>query len=146
MAVEGAAEDHAVEHELDALVPLRHTELAQQHHVARGVGPRAVEAGRLVADVQQGDHPEVCRGGPDRVELRVHHGNARDGDRADQEGAAAAPAHAGELTDGGVDVVEVETGDGEQPVGVTLDRVGEPGVAGGDHLGRERPGRRGTGR
>ena len=42
VAVEGTAEDQAVEHQLHRLVPLRDTELPEQHHVAGRVRPRGI--------------------------------------------------------------------------------------------------------
>jgi hypothetical protein len=139
MTVERATEDHAIEHELDRLVTLGDAELAQQHHVARGVRPRGVEARRLVPDVEQGDHPEVGRGRPDRVEARVHDRYPGDRDGADEEGSTAARPHAGELGDRSVDVAEVDARDREEPVGVAVDGIGEPGVARMDDLARQGP-------
>ena len=139
VTVERATEHHAVEHELDRLVALRDAELSQQHHVARGVRPRGVEAGRLVPDVEQGDHAEVGRGRPDRVEPRVHDRHTGDGDGADEECPAPAFSHPRELDDRRVDVAEVEAGDREEPVRVAVDGIGEPRVARVDDFARQCP-------
>ena len=46
-----------------------------------------IEARGLVADMQQGDHPEISCGRPDRIELRMHDRYAGHRYRADQERA-----------------------------------------------------------
>ena len=127
MALEHAAENHRGQEHLRAVVGVLQRDQPDDRGVV-GVRPRRVEESRVHAHVQVGDHPEIGRRRPHLVEVGVHRRDAAGRFGGHEERAAPALAHARELGDDPVEVVEAQRRHRPEPIAVIGGGVGHPRV------------------